>query len=34
MKARIDQHPILGEPEKGRPVVFTYNGQELSLIHI
>ena len=30
MKARIDQHPILGEPEKGRPVVFTYNGQELT----
>lgn len=26
---RISEHPILGEPEKGRRVTFTYNGQPL-----
>lgn len=29
MTERIEHHPILGEPEKGRPVTFSYNGQPL-----
>ena len=29
MSTRIIEHPILGEPEKGRKVTFTYNGKEL-----
>lgn len=30
MGTRIAEHPILGVPEKGRLVSFTYDGQELS----
>ncbi len=29
MDARIKEHPILGEPKKGRLVKFTYNGTEV-----
>ncbi len=29
MESRITEHPILGVYEKGRPVTFTYDGQEL-----
>lgn len=27
MESRITEHPILGAPEKGKKVTFTYNGQ-------
>lgn len=30
MENRISEHPILGEPEKGKLVSFTYDGKELS----
>lgn len=29
MEARIEEHPILGEQEKGRAVIFKFNGREL-----
>lgn len=29
MSVRIKEHPILGEPEKGSLVSFTYNGQAM-----
>lgn len=29
MKARISEHPILGDYAKGKKVTFFYNGQEL-----
>ena len=29
MAARIEEHPILGEIEKGRMVTFTYDGKEV-----
>lgn len=30
MHERIENHPILGVPEKGEPVTFTYDGRELT----
>ena len=30
MESRIQEHPILGTYEKGRPVKFTYDGKEVS----
>lgn len=29
MEARIEEHPILGIQEKGRAVIFKFNGKEL-----
>ena len=29
MSSRIKEHPILGEPQKGRLVTFTFDGKEL-----
>lgn len=29
MAGRIDEHPILGAPKKGRMVTFTYNGEPM-----
>ncbi len=29
MDTRIKNHPILGEPEKGRVVTFTFDGKEI-----
>ena len=29
MSSRIKEHPILGEPQKGKLVTFTYDGKEL-----
>lgn len=29
MDTRIKNHPILGEPEKGRIVTFTFDGKEI-----
>ena len=29
MESRIENHPILGEIEKGRKITFLYNGQEV-----
>ena len=29
MEARIEEHPILGVQEKGRAVIFKFNGREL-----
>lgn len=29
MESRIQEHPILGTYEKGRPVKFTYDGKEV-----
>lgn len=29
MSNRIEEHPILGEPKKGRLVKFTYDGKEI-----
>lgn len=30
MEARITEHPVLGVPEKGKKVAFTYNGETLT----
>ena len=29
MSSRISEHPILGEPQKGKLVTYTYDGKEL-----
>lgn len=30
METRIEEHPILGELEKGKQITFTYNGAEVT----
>ena len=29
MEKRLQEHPVLGKPEKGKKVTFTYEGKEL-----
>lgn len=29
METRIEEHPILGEVEKGKPITFTFDGKEV-----
>ena len=29
MEKRLQEHPVLGKPEKGKKVTFTYDGKEL-----
>lgn len=30
MSTRIEEHPILGEPEKGKMISFTFDGKEVN----